>query len=107
MRVDDQPCFGSCVFCDKTFKTQEEAFIHVAPCKARFGADRDKDVVNNPEHYKSHPSGVQCIQVTEQMNFCLGNVIKYVWRADMKGGVEDLKKARWYIDREIKRRDAE
>ena len=60
----------------------------------------------NPEHYVTHPSGVECIQITEHMSFCLGNVIKYVWRADEKGApLEDLKKARWYLDREIKRRE--
>jgi hypothetical protein len=38
------------------------------------------------------------------MNFCLGNAIKYLWRAGEKGDViEDLKKARWYVDREIQR----
>jgi len=63
------------------------------------------DAVNHPKHYKLHPSGVECIDVTEHMNFCLGNAVKYIWRADEKGkAVEDLKKARWYIDREIKRR---
>lgn len=62
------------------------------------------DPVNHPKHYTAHPSGVECIQVTEHMNFCRGNAIKYVWRAGEKGNeVEDLKKARWYIDREIKR----
>ena len=60
----------------------------------------------NPEHYKSHPSGIECIQITEHMNFCLGNVVKYVFRADSKGvPIEDLKKARWYLDREIQRRE--
>jgi len=58
----------------------------------------------NPKHYTSHPSGIECIQITEHMGFVLGNVIKYVWRADMKNGIEDLKKARWYLDREIERR---
>lgn len=63
------------------------------------------DAVNHPPHYTSHPSGVECIQVTEHMGFCLGNAVKYIWRADEKGkAVEDLKKARWYIDREIERR---
>lgn len=63
------------------------------------------DPVNHPAHYGSHPSGVECIQITEHMNFCLGNAIKYLWRADEKGNaIEDLKKARWYIDREIARR---
>jgi hypothetical protein len=47
---------------------------------------------------------VECIQVTEHLNFCIGNAIKYLWRAGLKGAtVEDLKKARWYIDREIAR----
>ena len=62
------------------------------------------DPVNHPKHYTSHPSGVECIQVTEHMNFCRGNAIKYIWRAgDKTDEVEDLKKARWYLDREIAR----
>lgn len=62
------------------------------------------DNVNHPPHYTAHGSGVECIEVTEHMNFCLGNAVKYIWRAGLKGqAVEDLKKARWYIDREIKR----
>ena len=64
------------------------------------------DNVNHPKHYTQHPSGVECIQITEYMNFCLGNAIKYIWRADLKGGTEDLQKAVWYIEREIKRRGA-
>lgn len=62
------------------------------------------DMVNHPPHYTAHPSGVECIQITEHMNFCIGNAVKYLWRADLKNGVEDLEKARWYIDREISRR---
>ena len=62
------------------------------------------DPVNNPDHYTSHGSGIECIQVTEHMNFCLGNAVKYIWRAGLKGdSIEDLEKARWYIDREIQR----
>jgi hypothetical protein len=63
------------------------------------------DAVNHPKHYTSHPSGVECIQVTEHMSFCLGNAIKYLWRADEKhDAIEDLRKAKWYIEREIARR---
>lgn len=63
------------------------------------------DIINHPTHYTEHPSGVECIQIVEHMGFCLGNAIKYIWRADLKGdAIEDLKKARWYIDREIERR---
>lgn len=62
------------------------------------------DNVNHPEHYNSHPSGVECIEITEHFNFCLGNAVKYIWRASLKGNeVEDLRKARWYISREIAR----
>ena len=65
------------------------------------------DLVNHPPHYTSHPSGVECITVTEHMGFCLGNAVKYIWRADLKGNAtEDLRKARFYIDREIARREA-
>lgn len=62
------------------------------------------DPVNHPEHYTSHPSGIECIEITEHMSFCLGNAMKYCWRAGLKADpIEDLKKAKWYIDREIQR----
>lgn len=64
------------------------------------------DLVNHPMHYVSHLSGVECIQITEHMNFCVGNAIKYLWRTDHKNGIEDLEKAKWYIEREIARRRA-
>ena len=61
--------------------------------------------VDHPPHYTNHPSGVECIQITEHMNFCLGNAVKYIWRADLKDNdIEDLYKAKWYIEREIQRR---
>ena len=62
------------------------------------------DNINHPSHYTSHPSGVECITITEWMNFNRGNAVKYIWRADDKGEtLENLKKARWYLDREITR----
>lgn len=67
------------------------------------------DSVDHPKHYNQHPSGVECIEIVRHMNFNLGNVIKYLWRAGFKDGaieIEDLKKARWYLDDEIKRREA-
>lgn len=64
------------------------------------------DSVSHPKHYNSHPSGVECITVTEHMGFNLGNAVKYIWRADLKNdAIEDLKKAAWYIERELKRRE--
>ena len=59
------------------------------------------DPVNHPKHYCSHPSGIECIQITRHMNFCLGNAIKYIWRADEKGkAIEDLDKAIFYLQEE-------
>ena len=61
--------------------------------------------VDHPSHYTNHPSGVECIEITEHMGFCLGNAIKYIWRADLKqNAIEDLEKAAWYIEKEIKLR---
>ena len=63
------------------------------------------DNVEHPKHYTQHPSGIECISITEHMSFCLGNAIKYIWRADLKNdAIEDLRKAQWYIDREIQKR---
>lgn len=68
----------------------------------------NSDPVNHPAHYTSHPSGIECIEVTRWMNFNLGNALKYIWRAGNKGNaLEDLKKARWYLDDEIKRREGQ
>lgn len=62
--------------------------------------DSERDSVNHPS-----PNGIECIQITEHMNFCIGNAVKYLWRADLKAdSIQDLEKARWYIDREIQRR---
>jgi hypothetical protein len=63
------------------------------------------DPVNHPKHYTSHPSGVECIEITEHMDFCVGNAIKYLWRAGLKDqetSIVDLKKAIFYINRKIK-----
>ena len=58
----------------------------------------------NPKHYKSHPSGVECIEITEHLMCNRANAIKYAWRANDKGCTrEDLQKCEWYINREIKR----
>jgi len=65
------------------------------------------DPINHPKHYTSHPSGVECIDITQHMMFNTGNAMKYIWRADLKGNaIEDLEKAIWYLNQEIKRRKA-
>lgn len=65
----------------------------------------DQDPVNHPNHYRRHPSGVECIDIVEHMGFNLGNAIKYIWRAGLKSDnvMEDLGKASWYIRREMER----
>ena len=72
----------------------------------------DHDPVNHPAHYRQHPSGVECIQITRHMNFNLGNAVKYLWRAGLKADhgedirakeIEDLEKAVFYINDEISR----
>lgn len=76
-------------------------------CKYEFPREATPapDPVNHPRHYTGHPSGVECITVVETMGFNLGNAVKYIWRADLKGNaIEDLKKAAWYVQREIARR---
>ena len=60
--------------------------------------------VNHPQHYNQLPNGIECIEVIEWFNLNLGNVIKYIWRAEHKGKLlEDLRKAKWYLEREIAR----
>lgn len=63
------------------------------------------DPVNHPKHYNAHPAGIECVTVAEHMGFNIGNAIKYLWRAGLKteNPIEDLEKARWYIEREIGR----
>ena len=61
----------------------------------------------NPSHYTSGPEcphcrePIECITITEGRGFLEGNVIKYLWRWQGKNGLEDLRKARWYLDRLI------
>ena len=68
------------------------------------------DRVNSPQWYTSHPSGVECIEITRHYCFSIGNAIKYLWRAGLKGEqgmldsekeIEDLRKAQWYINDRI------
>lgn len=69
------------------------------------------DAVNHPAHYGGADNPYEVIKVIEAwgLGFCLGNTVKYISRAGKKDAgaiVEDLKKARWYLDREISRSEA-
>jgi len=77
-----------------------------------FRKDTD-DPVNHPKHYTNSPAtcwkcgqGIECIDVTRHMNFNIGNAVKYLWRFQDKNGIQDLEKARWYLDDEIKQMKA-
>jgi hypothetical protein len=60
------------------------------------------DMVNHPSHYNKHPRGIEVIDFVEHMDFCTGNAIKYIARAEYKGNeIQDLQKAIWYIQRKI------
>lgn len=62
------------------------------------------DPVNHPQHYKSHPSGIEAIDICEHEDFLIGNALKYLLRHQHKGNpIQDLEKARWYLDRKIQK----
>lgn len=64
------------------------------------------DNVSKPKHYNDHLSGIECIQLIEGMSFCMGNAVKYLWRAGIKDPMkeaEDRRKACWYLRREANR----
>ena len=72
------------------------------------GKESNVDMVNHPSHYTQ--GGIECIDALKAATVsktgieavCTANAIKYLWRYEEKNGIEDVKKARWYIDRLIK-----
>lgn len=68
------------------------------------GMGTEVDMVNHPPHYSAHPSGVECIRIVEHFTFNIGSAVKYLWRQGLKNdSIEDLRKAAWYVNREIER----
>ncbi len=64
----------------------------------------DSDSVNHPSHYNNHPSGVECVVVSEHYMGNVSKAIDYIWRHEHKGNpVQDLEKAVWFLNREIRR----
>lgn len=80
--------------------SHEEMVAH----ERKQAAELAHDSVNHPKHYTQHPSGVECIDITRHMGFNVGNAMKYIWRADLKNGTEDIRKAIWYLEDELKKR---
>lgn len=97
---------SSADFPDMKFDAQKQLCLNHKPCSVHpETAKETPDPINHPPHYTSHPSGIECITVVEHMGFNLGNAIKYIWRADLKGAdIQDLEKAAWYVNRELERR---
>ena len=61
------------------------------------------DPVTHPKHYNSHPSGVECADITVHMPTMIGCAMKYLWRWDLKGDpIENLRKAIWCVERHIR-----
>ncbi len=61
-----------------------------------------KELVNSPDHYNSHPSGIECCEIARNMEFNTGNALKYLWRLGHKDSeLQELKKVLWYINDEI------
>jgi hypothetical protein len=94
--------------------SNEERFVEYYDMANSY--NKEIDMVNHPKHYTSDPSGVECIDITRHRNFNVGNAIKYLWRAGLKEDsnksmkkkqIEDLQKAVFYINDEIKRLAAE
>lgn len=78
-------------------RIMRKAFAGPAP-------ETEHSAVTHPSHYTSHPSGVECIEIVKHLNFPVGNAIKYLWRAGLKGdAIQDLEKAKRYIEIEIER----
>ena len=71
-----------------------------------------EDKINHPKHYNNSPSHctcgrrIECIDITRHMGFNLGNAVKYIWRYADKNGLEDLKKAAWYLNDLIELRES-
>lgn len=68
-------------------------------------ADEPFDPVHKPRHYNVHPAGFECIELARHLNFCLGNALKYIFRAGQKDGeheTQELGKAAWYLRDELR-----
>jgi hypothetical protein len=85
---------------DGNYMASRDDFLHYFKPQSKENVPMS-DPINHPEHYTSHPSGIECIEVTRHMGFAAGNVIKYLWRNGLKDGepsLKDLKKAAWYLN---------
>ena len=103
----------SCVFDEMSDDMLNKCYnwykeLDPSACENAEAKEPDVDMVNHPSHYTQ--GGIECIDALKAATVsktgieavCTANAIKYLWRYEEKNGVEDVKKARWYIDRLIK-----
>lgn len=91
---------------EERFSEKYKEYADKITAKAKKNVLGEEDV-KHPKHYNTHPSGVECLTIVRHMNFNLGNVVKYIWRAGLKTGqadIQDLEKAMFYLKDEIERR---
>lgn len=94
------------------YEVIEDGTPYIRDVFEKYGEDVKPDPVNRPAHYTS--GGIECIDAMAAAfgdeavkDFCLCNCFKYLWRHRNKNGVEDLKKARWYLNRLITNMEVE
>lgn len=102
-RLPPHTRYGALAPSDVPFVLGETEILTAIEAGKDMSPEEHFNPINHPHHYVTHPSGVECIEITRHMNFNLGNAIKYIWRCKYKNGVEDLRKAIWYLEDEIKR----
>lgn len=96
-----------CVSCKGRYKQDTMAYLKAKDCfkPKEEKADDEIDMVNHPSHYQHGIEPIEFIE-SHNLNFCLGSAVKYIARAPYKGTeLEDLKKAKWFLEREIKKHE--
>ena len=88
---------------------------HLVPCVCTidsrdgsvvdYDCGRTFDVINKAAHYNQHPSGVEAIEIKRHLSSDVGDAFKYIYRADHKGGRQDIEKARYYLRDAIRHAD--
>ncbi len=92
---------NTCGYCGSAFDSNT---FHSCGPSAPAADPVEHHPVDNATHLTSHPSGIEFIEVAEEMSFNAGSALKYLWRYELKDApVEDLQKAIWYTKREILR----
>jgi len=121
--VEETAFYGKCGVVDDQITSNEKVFVNVIFDGSVLSCFQEHhlrlaepapsgneclatDNVNHPPHYNQ--GGIECLEAIKAalgdgfVAYLRGNVIKYLWRCEHKGGIEDLRKAAWYLDRAIK-----